>query len=155
VHVVASVPLYPPGSRVGAWLTTHQYLRALVGRGARVSVCTYLKSDPGYALDGVDVYPREALRELAKQADVIVHHAGDRGEATSFAERHGVPRVCVVHGAISERSAPASADLVVCNSENSRAALGPVPAPVVVCPPPPTPPPGVAPPGERYKACLL
>jgi hypothetical protein len=98
VQVVASVPLYPPRSRVGAWLATHQFLRELVGRGHHVAVCTYLASDPGYELDGVQVHPAIALEQLARRADVLVAHAASRVKLERFTARTGAPLVRIVHG---------------------------------------------------------
>lgn len=137
MHVVASVPLYPPASRVGAWLATHQLLIGLVGRGHSVAVATYLDNGtPGYDLDGVRVHPGEALPQLARRADVIVHHAGDRGEATHEAIHRLIPRVCIVHGEVRDAAQVATAELVVVNSEVSAAHVAAVAPAAVVCPPP-------------------
>jgi hypothetical protein len=133
VQVVASVPLYPPRSRVGAWLATHQFLRELVGRGHHVAVCTYLASDPGYELDGVQVHPAIALEQLARRADVLVAHAASRVKLERFTARTGAPLVRIVHGAPSAGGSVDDAALVVYNSEATARAWT---APGIVCHPP-------------------
>ena len=54
MNVLGVVPLYPPHSRVGAWLATHGYLAAAAVAGHQVDVVTYAKTSLGvYELDGV------------------------------------------------------------------------------------------------------
>jgi hypothetical protein len=124
VLVVAAVPLYPPGSRVGAWLSTHECLRALVARGHRVEVVAYMTSGDAYDLDGVSVHDRRSLR-LVASADLVVSHMGDDGKAHQTALDRGIPSVRMVHGwAADPEERLAGASLVVFNSEASRAEIG-------------------------------
>jgi glycosyltransferase involved in cell wall biosynthesis len=100
LRVGAVTPLYPPGSRVGAWLSTHECLRALVARGHRVSVSSYLAKPCRYRLDGVSVHgSRFAMPAvLRRNVDVVVSHAGDDGYAHRWALEHDVPSIVMVHG---------------------------------------------------------
>lgn len=114
MKVVAHLPLYPPHSLVGAWITTHEFLRHLVTEGHQVDVVTFLTDQPGYELDGVTVHPRRT----ALDADVIVCHAGDKGHAARIAGN--TPRVTFVHGK-AKPIGLAGSRLVVFNSESTRA----------------------------------
>jgi hypothetical protein len=99
VRVLAVVPLYPPRSRVGAWLSTHECLAYLVGRGHHVDVVTQLAAEDRYELDGVHVFGRRApTQELAAACDVMISHLGDRQEGARFAQQAGRPSVRMVHG---------------------------------------------------------
>jgi len=95
VRLLCAVPLYVPRSRVGAWVTTHEYLKALAARGHRVDVVAALSNQPGYEVDGVHVHPRSAALDLP---DIFVSHLGDDGRSAELAEKHSVPSVRMVHG---------------------------------------------------------
>lgn len=129
VHVAAVTPLYPPESRVGAWLATHEYLKACVDAGHTVTCVASLASGPGYWLDGVDVLNGvKHIQDVVRSADVVVSHLGDQGTAHEFAVKRGVPSVRMVHGLATVnqlrrfRQFPVS--LMVWNSESSRVASG-------------------------------
>lgn len=117
-------PLYPPGSRVGAWLATHSYLRHLVSQGHTVDVIAEMYGGDGYELDGVRVRERTCNpAELATRADVVLSHLGDQGHAAQLAHRLNKPLVRMVHGnpadpdALTKYGRPS---LVVFNSHASR-----------------------------------
>lgn len=127
MRIAAHLPLYPPGSRVGAWLSTHLCLAEMVRRGHRVDVVTFLGggSDDithAYGLDGVQVHPRAPFDPIADGADVILSHLGDRGLASRWAKDHGIPSVRMVHG-IPGPDHVIDDDLVVFNSESLRKAV--------------------------------
>lgn len=117
MRIVAGLPAYPPSSRVGAWLTTHEFLTALVRAGHHVDVVPSLAPADQYAyvFDGVAVHPGAHLERLAAGADVIVSHLGDDQMATLLAHRIDVPSVRMVHG-IPGRAHVLDDDLVVFNS---------------------------------------
>jgi glycosyltransferase involved in cell wall biosynthesis len=136
VQILAVTPLYPPVSRVGAWLATHQFLRHLVTRGHDVSVVAS-RSHSDFECDGIRVYAgvkgRTAPHRLAASPDVVVSHAGDGGLGLDLAAEHGKPSVRMVHGAGYDRIG--EADLAVFNSESLRD-LAAWPGRSVVCHPP-------------------
>lgn len=93
--IIAGVlPLYPPKSRVGAWLTTHEYLAALA-KSHTVNVVSYLSRQPEYEIDGVHVHPNYADVE---RPDLVVSHIGGTTDAGVFAQRWDVPSIRFVHG---------------------------------------------------------
>lgn len=117
MRVVANLPLYPPGSRVGAWISTHECLAALVERGHDVHVITYLHTPPfPYDLDGVHVHSRAELGEVAAAADVIVSHLGDDQQASAYAHEAGIPSVRMVHGTPAANHRLVDGELAVFNS---------------------------------------
>ncbi len=122
LRIQARLPLYPPHSRVGAWLTTHEFLSALADRGHDVRVSTYLGGFLWpYEIDGVQV-TRSSSIDLAG-ADVAVSHLGD-DQATSRAARlAGVPSVRMLHGVPTPTDRLAD-DLVVANSRSLLALTG-------------------------------
>lgn len=101
MHVVAATPLYPPHSRVGAWLSTHECLAELVRQGHTVEVLTALAAQE-YELDGVHVAGRAKPAHRVRHADVVISHLGDRGEAARAAAAADVPSVRMVHGDASD-----------------------------------------------------
>jgi Glycosyl transferases group 1 len=127
MRVGAVLPLYPPDSLVGSWLTTHAFLRDLVSRGHDVEVKLYLGPHrPDYEIDGVRVEVLAEDRDGTRLSptgptpDLVVHHLGDRGLGRS--SWPSAPHVLMVHG--RDRAIQASAetaDLVVFNSEASAA----------------------------------
>lgn len=152
--ILAVPPLYPPGSRVGAWLATHSLLRALADRGHRVRVVPFLaKRAPSYVLDGICVEPGRKLSDAAADADVVIAHAGGGGRdplaAIGWAAQR-LPVVKIVHGLPCNPSRLAGASLVVVNSQTTAGAFalwsGP---PFVVSRPPTDPAEFATEPGDR------
>lgn len=95
MNVLGILPQYPPWSRVGSWLTTHDYLAGMVARGHTVDVvCLQMREEP-YELDGVNVYPNGSE---VPRPDVVVSHLGDRGHGANFAAKFDVPSIRFVHG---------------------------------------------------------
>lgn len=137
MRVLAVTPLYPPASRVGAWLATHGYMRHLVRRGHEVAVASYLSSRRPWTIDGIRVRTarggKSSLLQAARGVDVVVSHYGDNGQGVQAAKLGGVPSVQLVHGWIRKR--PNSADLLVCNSQATYEACG-RPEGAIVCRPP-------------------
>jgi len=125
VKVAAVTPLYPPTSRVGAWLATHEFLAHLAGLGHDVSVWAYLSNaftPPQMTVDGVTVYGYgssvDDASERAAVADVVLGHCGDNGQAADVATASGKPLVQMFHG--GHRGPSHRAALVVFNSEASK-----------------------------------
>lgn len=136
MKIAAALPLYPPNSRVGAWLATHSLLAGMAARGHQVDVVTYLRGhmDNAYALDGVTVHPRCRIEQVAQDADVVVSHLGDNQEAAKWARFTGKPTVRMVHGH-PQPGQVLDDSLAVFNSESLRAAVGWDGPSVVVHPP--------------------
>lgn len=136
MRILASVPLYPPSSMVGSWVSTHLCLAHMVERGHEVNVVPYLAKGHAYDLDGVHVHPRADLDAFA--ADVVVSHLGDEGRGAEHARALRRPSVRMVHGldgmnpARLRRRPPA---LTVFNSQSLRKATGWHGQSVVVHPP--------------------
>lgn len=123
LNVLAVTPLYPPVSRVGAWLSTHEFLRGLADRGHRVTAVGYLLTGTDYDLDGIHVY-RQPAAALFDVADVVISHLGDNQQAAKAAAIRGIPSVRMAHSDPVQQGTIAGAALVVCNSNATRAALG-------------------------------
>lgn len=137
MRVAAVPPLYPPDSLVGAWLTTHRWLRGLVAAGHDVDVVPFL-SRPGrkYKLDGVSVYAHRYRDAVVQRADVVVSHLGDQGVGHRLAVDNRKPSVVLAHGGRYDVSRLSGVSLVVANSQATSRALSGVSCPVVVCYPP-------------------
>ncbi len=138
MRVFAVTPLYPPLSRVGAWLATHRCLAALAAAGHQVTVMTLNAKADDYTHDGVTVIGFRRGYDLDRgvaAADVVVSHAGDNGMAHLAALRHGRPSVRMVHGHRLDPVAVAGAALVVFNSQ-SLARAHQVDSPSIVVHPP-------------------
>lgn len=117
-------PLYPPGSRVGAWLATHEWLRGLVARGHEVRVATTLAGAPPYVLDGVEVLPSTRKVGTAAWGDVVVAHAGHDARLDVLRRLDvGVPVVRIVHGLPVDPAVLAGAALVVANASATAVAV--------------------------------
>lgn len=132
MKVTAVCPLYPPASRVGAWLSTHECLADLVARGHEVDVVVQLgRRRPDYTLDGVHVHVGAGhLERYVVDADVVISHLGDPGRAHAAAVAAGVPSVRMAHGGPAR--IPDDTALVVFNAHSARAAADwPGPAAVV------------------------
>lgn len=100
-RIVAVTPLYPPASRVGAWLATHELLAHLARRGLDVTVYRRSSESRPYVLDNIEVRPGRdvhALDEAISEADLVVSHCGDDGMAHFLAREHDKPSVRMVHG---------------------------------------------------------
>jgi hypothetical protein len=137
MRVVAVMPLYPPGSRVGAFLATHLFLRALHDRGHDVEAFAYLENVPAYVHDRVRVETgirgRTHAYTITDGADVVISHAGDSGFGCEVADAVKAASVRMVHGVgYPEIGTPA---LAVFNSEALRVASE-YPGPSLVCHPP-------------------
>jgi glycosyltransferase involved in cell wall biosynthesis len=135
MQVRGVVPLYPPYSLVGSWLTTHEFLRDLAAHGHQVSVTAYLAGGARpTTLDGVAVHPN--FRDLGRP-DVVIGHLGDDGSSRVIALRTGAALVVMAHGGsfndLNQRLKRSS--LVVFNSEALRDAIA-WPGPHIVARPP-------------------
>lgn len=123
--VLAATPLYPPDSRVGAWLATHRFLVHLAHKGMHVSVVS-LGARGDYVLDEIPVEAgcpgRTAPARRAAEADVIISHAGDGGVGLTLATDYDKPSVRMVHG--HGYGEIGDADLAVFNSHSLHAASG-------------------------------
>jgi hypothetical protein len=98
VYLRVVVPLYPPLSLVGAWITTHEFMREMVRRGHEVKVTAYHargSTHETFRHEGVVI---EKHFRAVGHPDVIIGHAGDDGSAAAIAERCHVPLVAMVHG---------------------------------------------------------
>lgn len=144
MYVRAVVPLYPPLSFVGAWITTHEFLRHLAERGHEVVVTAYRSRFGRYEVVHEGVRVEGHFRSIG-QPDVVIGHAGDDGSSLRIAEKTGAPLVLMVHGGDPRkvRDRLSHAKLAVFNSESLREEVldrtewGDYPAvPSVVCPPP-------------------
>lgn len=103
MYVAAVTPLYPPESRVGAWISTHECLAALVRAGHDVEVCSSLGKGPAYEWDGVTVWQgSEFVEAVCADADVVVSHFGDNGVAHKIARREGIPSVQVFNAVLGQ-----------------------------------------------------
>lgn len=136
MKVYAVTPMYPPTSRVGAWLATHEFLSDLVRRGHQATVWAYKSSMIHTSHQGVAIRPRsvdidEAIAG-ASDADVVIGHCGDNGEAAAVARASRRPLVQMYHG--GSRSPDPAAALVVYNSEASKRSR-PWHGPSIVCHP--------------------
>lgn len=123
MNLLAWVPLYPPSSMVGSWVSTHLCLAHLADRGHRVDVVTYLAGGHAYDLDGVHVHPGAQLEDFSP--DVVLSHLGDNARAAEMAKWSRLPSVRMVHG-LNElnqhRLRRRPPDLAVFNSESLRSA---------------------------------
>lgn len=95
LRVFALVDRYPPAVNAGGEWMLHHLLRPLARDGHQVDVVT-ATVDP-YDFDGVTVWPRSALAELAAGADVMVGHLMWTREAVETAARYQVPLVYIAH----------------------------------------------------------
>lgn len=120
MRLVAVTPLYPPRSRVGAWLSTHECLRYMAARGHDVTVVIQLgEHEAEYTLDGVRVLTGASnIERQIRQADVVVSHLGDTGRAARAAEAEGVPSVRMGHGGAVTAATCNGSALVVFNSRS-------------------------------------
>lgn len=140
MRVTAVVPLYPPNSRVGAWLATHELLRGLVDAGHTVEVFPMLqKGFKPYSLGGVRVYPQGRKADSLAKADVIISHMGDGGATHREALVLGKPSVRLVHGGTLDIRVLAGSALVVCNSEATLDQISKWPGNKIVVHPPTNP----------------
>lgn len=133
MKILAHLPLYPPSSLVGAWISTHQCLLGLHARGHEVEVSTYLAGMGWpYELEGIPVHPHRPLD--LDGVDVVVSHLGDRQEASRAAKAAGVPSVRMVHG-VPVAGQVLDDDLAVFNSCSLAELVG-WPGEQIVVPPP-------------------
>lgn len=133
MNVLGVLPGYPPGSKVGAFITTHLFLRHLAERGHTVRVLLTGSECEPYTLDGVEVESVAVGEPLAgpipnwpivdthgRWADVICSNAGD-DYGQGVANRARRPSVRFAH-AIAARNTH-GADLVVANSHETAATV--------------------------------
>lgn len=120
MRVLVATPLYPPGSMVGAWVTTHEFALDLARRGHEVEVCRTLDRSPVYVHDGLRVHSgRSTLEHLAAWADVVISHTGDDNVAHRTALAAGALSVRFAHGRRGDfYGALDGAALAVFNSRN-------------------------------------
>lgn len=118
MRVLGVMPLYPPFSLVGAWLSTHVLLKRLAERGHHVDVRT-VYSPLNYEHEGVNVLGKLTDTDADIQGyDVVVsHHGDDEAKVADACHAAEKPHVLMVHGT-PETSKPAT--LTVYNSESSR-----------------------------------
>lgn len=120
MRILIATPLYPPGSMVGAWVTTHEFALDLARRGHEVEVCRTLDRDPDYVHDGLVVRSgRDTLARLAGEVDVVISHTGDDNAAHRAALDAGAQSVRFAHGRRGDIvGALDGAALAVFNSRN-------------------------------------
>lgn len=126
MKILGILPLYPPRSQVGAWISTHECLAHMARRGHEVHVVAVLSRAAEYEHDGVLVHPKWKLNRCASDADVVVSHLGDRGVGAKWAKRVGAASVRMVHGqdkAAADFLAEGPTDLVVWNSSATAATV--------------------------------
>lgn len=119
MRLLAALPHYPPASRVGAWLATHQLLAHLAARGHTVTVTTNLGQPGAYTLDGVTVRPRARARLHMPMHDVVLSHLGGELAIAEQARRHGLPHIVSAHGVDrfnQHRLERMNPDLLIANS---------------------------------------
>lgn len=127
MRLLAALPHYPPTSRVGAWLATHQLLAHLAARGHTVTVTTTLGQPGAYDLDGVHVVPHARARALMPLHDAVLCHLGGELRIGEQTRRHGLPLVVSAHGQDRfnlyrlQRLAP---DHLIVNSRALQASIG-------------------------------
>jgi glycosyltransferase involved in cell wall biosynthesis len=130
MKIVAIPPLYPPHSRVGAWLATHQFLRALAGRGHHVVVVPWLAAGGAhYNYEGVHVYPGDQRVGALRGADVVIAHSGSLGVADALdglGHLLVMPVVRLVHGLPVAAARLDSAARVVANSHATAKVVAPL-----------------------------
>lgn len=136
MRVVAVVPLYPPRSRVGAWLATHSLLRGLLARGHDVHVVPFMATPAHpYEFEGMLVSPGAMIRTAVDGADVVLAHASADKRDPLEGMRLRAPLVRLVHGLPVDPVKLAGCSLIVANSQSTAAAFSGWSIPVVVCHP--------------------
>ena len=95
--ILAIVPRYPPASLVGSWMSTHEVLKHLQGRGFRVHVRTIDLRQQPIIHEGIEVdklQHHQTGRAIADlEADIVPSHLGDTGEPHRIALQHRVASV--------------------------------------------------------------
>ncbi len=137
MRVLAVTPLYPPGSLVGSWISTHECLAHLAERGHQVDVIQYMarRRHGSTVHEGVTVRTRStADTRLFDRADVVVCHLGDNGLAARLAARRNKPLVRMVHSTNTPESLD-GACLAVFNSTATLEQTGWTGPSIVVHPP--------------------
>jgi glycosyltransferase involved in cell wall biosynthesis len=98
VKVLAYIKGYPPKARVGAWISMHTYMAALVEAGHEVTVLIPDRV-PAYELDGVTVmHIGNHLWSRFQRSDVCISIHGDEGYLHRVALENGRPSVRFIHG---------------------------------------------------------
>lgn len=136
MNVLAVIPLYPPGSLLGSWISTHECLRHLAELGHDVVVLQGMRL-PAYDHEGVRVIGRgEDLARWVSWADVVISHLGDNQVAARMARRLRTPSVRMVHSHRPSMDRLLTGDaLAVFNSEHLKAAARWRGSAIVVPPP--------------------
>lgn len=128
MRIVAVLPAYPPRSRVGAFLATHEFLAYLHTRGHHVDVLQRVRNNPIYTFEGVTVGPgvsKPVLDNAIAVADLVVSHVGDDGVAARLAAKWSKPSVRLVHGHHPDNhDRLAGATLAVFNSQHLAREVG-------------------------------
>ncbi|MEU6543879.1 glycosyltransferase family 4 protein [Streptomyces sp. NPDC046859] len=138
LNILVRVHAYPPDHNAGAEWALHEMLRALAGRGHRVTVRLSRSggSRDTYCVDGVQVVPHSAgadrlFAKAVPRADAVISHLECVPESASLARGYGVPLIVVCHNTFDLTWAPlraGSCALAVVNSQWMRvkaaAALG-------------------------------
>jgi hypothetical protein len=102
VLVAAILPLYVPDSRIGAWLSTHECLKAMIVAGHSVRVCAFLAKGDPYWHEGVEVWLGQShMESVVSGADVVVSHHGDNGVAVQLAKQHKIPSVRIFNADVA------------------------------------------------------
>lgn len=137
LRVAAFTPLYPPGSRVGAWLATHELLAALASNGHTVQVVPGVGQARSYTLDGVKVLtPHTDVVALVRDSDIVISHLGDNGKAHQIAMLQDRPSVRIVHGGNTPVSRLGGTALAVYNSHATAAHFTAYTGPSIIVHPP-------------------
>jgi hypothetical protein len=95
VNILGILPQYVPFPRVGAWITTHEYLAGLHRRGHNVDVVVRHTTEAPYFYDGILVQPSGGEVPVP---DVIVTHLGIFPHEAHYVASFGVPVVKMAHG---------------------------------------------------------
>ena len=96
MKVLGVTPLYPPFSRVGAWLSTHECLQRLAERGHEVHVRTVF-APADYTHGDVRVLGRWD-RSVAGYDAVVSHHGDTTSGVRQLCIKRDIPHVLMVHG---------------------------------------------------------
>ncbi len=120
--------MYPPIHMAGSETTVHAAMRAMVNRGHDVTVIAD-RTPESYEHEGVKVlapprnHQQEAIRELAKDADILITHLDVTSQAMALATDLHKPLVHFVHNDAQlsywhvDPHVPYRASLVVFNSQ--------------------------------------
>jgi glycosyltransferase involved in cell wall biosynthesis len=121
MNILAFATLYLPGTKAGAEMMLHQMLLELKERGYNVKVvCDKQDIAEVDGIDLVDNGDNFAVDAATRWADVVFTHLGGTRLATRLSNTHRKPLVHIIHNdsqAKAWKISPATADLLVINSE--------------------------------------